>query len=441
MTGPAGKHLAAVLTVALTLRLGAVWYWQSQLGDRDFGFPDSESYWALGQAIAAGEPYQCGDEAYRVFRTPGYPLLLAPIHAMAAGRTALMLARAQAALLGTLAVAGVWWLTRLWFDRRAALGAAILAAVYPEAVVGSVLVLSEAPFCPLMLLHLGLWTLACRAGSPRRGLTWALLAGAVAGLATLMRPGWMLFVPVAMIAGALVPRPSSPEPATAGRKRVLWTGAASLTALAAVMAPWWIRNAAATGRFVPTTLQFGATLYDGLSPAATGASDMRFVADFTEALRADEQAGRADPRDFEFNLDRRHCDAAVAWAKAHPADALRLTAVKLGRTWNLWPNEGRMSSWPIRLAVALSYLPVMLLAAVGVVRTFRRGWPYWLGWLPAVYLSLLHAVFVGSIRYRLPAMLTLTALAGGALALAWKGKMQNEKCKSQNEDLAAQTEN
>jgi hypothetical protein len=39
-----------------------------------------------------------------------------------------------------------------------------------------------------------------------------------------------------------------------------------------------------------------------------------------------------------------------------------------------------------------------------------------LAWLPAVYLSLVHVVFVGSIRYREPAMLAMTVLAAGVLA-------------------------
>ena len=93
---------------------------------------DTESYWQLGKAIARGEPYEYGETHARVFRTPGYPVLLAPIFWLTDDhRTAVLLARAEAALLGTLAVLGVWGLTRLLFDDRAALLAAVLATFYP----------------------------------------------------------------------------------------------------------------------------------------------------------------------------------------------------------------------------------------------------------------------------------------------------------------------
>ncbi len=115
------RQLGLLLIVAFALRLAAGWAWQSRLAGR-FGMGDSESYWKLASAIATGQPYQYGPEHARVFRTPGYPLLLAPIVCLAGdGRDAVLLARAEAALLGTLAVLGVWWLTRLLFDDRAAL--------------------------------------------------------------------------------------------------------------------------------------------------------------------------------------------------------------------------------------------------------------------------------------------------------------------------------
>ena len=116
----------------------------------------------------------------------------------------MLLARAEAALLGTLAVLGVWWLTRLLFDDRAALLAAALATFYPGASRLSALVLSEAPFCPLMLLQLALWILAWRAPSrwPEHGP--GFCAGLAAGAATLMRPSWLLFTPFAVAVGMLV---------------------------------------------------------------------------------------------------------------------------------------------------------------------------------------------------------------------------------------------
>ena len=188
--------------LALVVRVAAAVYWQSRLHGQ-FGMPDSESYWTLAQTIAAGEPYACGpDGEYRVFRTPGYPLLLAPILAISSGTTAVMLARIEAALLGTAAVAGVWWLGRQLFDERAALLAAVFAAFYPGAIALSVMVLSEAPFCALLPVQLALWIAAWKAESPRRAGLLALTAGAVAGIATLMRPSWLLFTPFAVADGA-----------------------------------------------------------------------------------------------------------------------------------------------------------------------------------------------------------------------------------------------
>ena len=58
---------------------------------------------------------------------------------------------------------------------------------------------------------------------------------------------------------------------------------------------------------------------------------------------------------------------------------------------------------------------VLVLGLAGIWRTARRGWPYVLCFIPAVYFTLLHVVFVGSIRYRQPAMLVLIVPAAGWL--------------------------
>src|SRR5215216_2256769 len=91
----------AILAVALAVRLAAGVWWQQRLpADTKFFFGDSESYWHLGRAIAKGEPYQYGLEEARIFRTPGYPLLLAPLFLLFGTDPPLMAARALSALLG-----------------------------------------------------------------------------------------------------------------------------------------------------------------------------------------------------------------------------------------------------------------------------------------------------------------------------------------------------
>ena len=409
------RQLALLLLVAFALRIAAGGVWQARLDGR-FALGDSESYWQLGRAIAEGRPYVYGQQDAQVFRTPGYPLLLAPIFLLAGdGPGAVLLARAEAALFGTLAVLGVWWIALLLFDRQAAWIAALLAAFYPGAIVSSVLVLSEAPFCPLMLLQIALCILAWNAPPPNRRTAWGFAAGLAAGAATLMRPDWLLFTP---LAAAVLMMPRS-TPTAKQRAAIAFC---MILGLAAAMSPWWIRNARVTGRFVPTTLQVGASLYDGLNADADGSSNMDFVDRFIAEERLKSKGSTDGPSpEFEQRLDRRMRDEALAWAWANPGRTARLAGKKFLRMWNIWPNERRLSGWPIRLVVFFTYTPLLFFAIIGAGRTLGRGWPYILCWLPAVYLTMLHVVFVSSIRYREPAMLVLLALAAGEIGIRVSG--------------------
>jgi hypothetical protein len=203
------------------------------------------------------------------------------------------------------------------------------------------------------------------------------------------------------------------------------------------MAPWWIRNAVLTDRFVPTTLLVGASLYDGLHAGASGASDenMEFVNHFIiEQRRADAEwaashqvaqaertAGAAQSElrqrsTFEYRLNARMQAAALEWARKNVSGAIRLSLIKLGRTWSLWPNAGDFGNTPLRLLLTSSCLGVLVCAAAGAWWLRRQAlWLVVICLMPTVYFTLLHMVFVGSIRYREPAVLVLAALAGCAL--------------------------
>ena len=421
-------QFALLLTAALAMRLVVSAMWQAHLPGR-FGLGDSESYWSLGQTIAAGEPYRFGPDGPQVFRTPGYPLLLAPIFLLAGDDAPVCYGRLLSAVLGTLTLLPIYWLTCRLFDASAGMLAVLAAAFYPGAVAVGALVLTESPFSLLMLVQLALWAAACWAPSPGRSGLLALLAGIVAAAATLVRPSWLLFTPMAAVVGVLI-GPGKMGSGNASRRKSLGIATVMLVGLVLTMSPWWIRNARLAGRFIPTTLQVGASLYDGLNPTATGASDMRFVGPFTEQFWRTAPADAREGIALEVQLNDAFRRASIDWARSHPGRVAQLVGVKLLRMWNLWPNEPSLARWPIRLVVAITFLPVFALGVFGAWKTFGRGWPYIICWLPAVYFTLLHVVFVSSIRYRQPAMLGLMILAAGA-ATNWKqsGK-QEEKAES-----------
>jgi 4-amino-4-deoxy-L-arabinose transferase-like glycosyltransferase len=398
------SKLVCLLILAFALRLAAGVWWQSRLPpEARFAFGDSETYWHLGRALAHHQPFQYGSPDASIFRMPGYPLLLAGLFQFAPADPPVMWARGLGALLGTLAVAGVYRLGCELFTPTTALTAAALATFYPGAIAMSVFVLSEAPFCPLMLAHLAAWAASWREATPRRSTALAVLAGGLAGAATLMRPSWLAFVPFATMVGVAC---------SGQRKKHLAIGVAMMVGLIVVMAPWWVRNARLVGRFVPTTLQVGASLYDGLNPRADGSSEMSFVREF-------EAADRHRPADqgesAEYRLDRQMRDAALTWAAAHPVEVAKLAGVKFLRMWNIWPNGAEHGGWLAKLVMLLAYVPLLILAIVGAWRTRRAGWPYVLCWLPAVYFTALHMVFVSSIRYREPAMLAMLVLSAATL--------------------------
>ena len=407
--------LWAVLALALALRLAAGAWWQSRLApNQRFEFGDSDAYWVLAEHVAQGEPYEYGSPQARVFRMPGYPALLAAMLWLFGNNMPVIYARTLSAVLGTMAVAAVYWLSTTLFDRRTGLVAAFVAACYPGAISMSVVVLSEAPFCPLFLAQLAAWLKSWQAVDERRSLGWAVTSGVLGGLATLMRPDWLLFVPFVIFAGSVLTIKTPIQNPKSKIQNLLRHSKLSLVmslAVAAVMTPWWWRNFQQGYGFVATTLQVGASLYDGLNPRATGASDMSFVSEFI----AQERRRGFVKTAFEFRLDHRLFNAALRWAANNPARVAELAAIKFMRMWNLWPNDPQNRGGLMRLMTAATFLPAIGLALVGIWSTRRQLWPAALCWLPAVYLTLLHLIFVSSIRYREPPMLGLLVFTAVAI--------------------------
>ena len=410
----------ALLLLALFLRLGAAVYWQEKIcaknsvGVTPFFFGDSETYWELGRKIAEGKPYEFSEFRWQMFRTPGYPVILAPLFAMYGENPPVYAARFLGAILGTLTVAAVGWLSFLLFHNRdAARLAAFIVACDPCQILTSILVLSEAPFCLLMVLQIAFWIKGRENVAMRSVCLHFTLCGTLYAAAVYCRPSWLYFVPFAFlfeIVGLLLFR----KRWKIGLPRLLGTTMLVLVVFTLLMLPWWHRNYEISGRFVTTSLQMGPSLYDGLGPQADGSSRM----DFVDRFREEEQTNPSgDPNKdiYEYRVDNRMKQASIQWAKQNPGRVIELAGIKFVRFWNFWPNEPSFSSLPVRVLIFVTYVPVLVCAIGGIFTTWKRDFSFWLCWIPAVYFTALHLIFVSSLRYRIPAMLLLTVLATGFL--------------------------
>ncbi|MDR0704866.1 MAG: phospholipid carrier-dependent glycosyltransferase [Planctomycetaceae bacterium] len=389
--------------VALLLRVVAAGYWEYRAGAEQFYFGDSDTYWKLGQTIAHGKPYTYGDQT--IHRMPGYPVILSPLFLVFGDNPSIRAARFENIFIGTLTVFAAAWLARILFhDSALALIAGWITALDPLNIMMSVLVLSEAPFCLFLVLHIGYWVKAFRS-FPTTHWRFLLLSGLFAAIAVYCRPSWLYFIPFAVMFGTIF--------SLRNYKPILQSGVVIFIICTLCLIPWWIRNYHVSGHFVSTTLQVGSSLYDGLNPKATGASNMEFVEEFRNAeLRlSNNRSDKATENTLEYRLNQKMRQAAVHWAWKHPDLAWKLAKTKFFRLWNFQPNEESLSNFIVTILVFCTYCPVLALGLVGVIRSMFYDFSVRLLWIPAVYITGLHIIFVSSIRYRVPAMICFSILA------------------------------
>ena len=415
--------LVAVLGLALSLRLVAAFVVQQRLrpGEICLIAGDATGYWELGRKLAAGDDYAIYDPPRYVLRMPGFPALLA-VCQLVFGEN-LLATRLLLALVGTAACGLVYWLGCELFDPTTGLVAAALTAVWPTMILFSVLILSETLFAATMTASLiavakllselaqagatGGLPASAGATSPGTGGqaasgtpfgTLAVVTGVLIALTTCVRPTWLLAGP--FVAGVLL---------VVGRAhRRAWIAAALvLVGLAVTLAPWTLRNHRVTGHLVPTTLWVGPSLYDGLNPQADGSSHMEFV----------EREG-VYQRMSEYDADQHYRAKAWAFARENPGRAAWLGVLKLSRYLSPWPNADQFRHPVANIGLFTLFAAMIGLAAFGLWRHRHDPRAWLIPLVPFVYFALIHTVFVGSLRYRLPAEYPLMILtAAGLLSL------------------------
>jgi 4-amino-4-deoxy-L-arabinose transferase-like glycosyltransferase len=370
---------------------------------------DEREYLALAGSIASGagfvydETLETGT-AQRFGRAPGYPLFLATLDA---GRpmpvaTPARVKIAQSAIGGAI-VSLIGLLACASAGPRAGVVAAGLAALYPPLVWTPAYVLSETLFSAVALASAlvlqGAVDRAEAARSSRHGGALALLAGGLVGVAALIRPAMLLFLPLALV-WLLI------------RKRAV-LAIALIAAAAAVIAPWTLRNIRAHGRVVLIASEGGVTFWTGNHPLARGEGDL---AANPELKSADLAFRRAHPNLTAEELEPLYYRDALAWIFENPSAWAALVARKALYTVVPMGPSYALHSARYRVASVASYLVVLPFAIVGASRLRRsRRRPVAL-FLLAGSAVLVCLLFFPQERFRIPIIDPVLIVCAAALA-------------------------
>jgi len=422
--------LVVILLLALALRVG--WAATRPTSDKTLeGLPDQLEYLGLARNLVAGRGYwfidqRLADRVY-AFRTPGFPLFLAAWGANV--RVALIVQ----SVLAASTVLAVYLLALLLFPdtpdpridrrksrRRVALFAAALVAFNPFLVYFCGLLLSETVFSAMLMWAMVL-LLAGRgaAGERRPGYPW-LLGGFLLALSILVRPSAIGLPLLLGIAAAFVNRKRAgayheghPQ-SERGWPMPLGTTLLLLTLL--VLFPWAIRNRSTLHHWVWIDTNGGFTLYDGYNPDATGASDQKFV-QYMPQLRTMNEVQRS-----QYLQNR-----ALEFIRKNPRQALELAGAKFVRTWSPVPLSEQYSQQKYQIIGLCFALPLDVLVLWGLAAgNLTRSAKVFL-LLPAIYLSVVHMMTVGSLRYRLPAEPALAILAASVLGTAVRERQKTSE--------------
>ena len=392
--------LAGLLGVALVLRLGWGLLQPAVIDER---LPDQREYLELAENLIAGEGLWFYDPRFyqdvKAFRTPGYPVFLAALGANVRA------ARAAQALLDVSTVLAAYLLARKWMGHWPSFMAAFLVAFNPFLVYFSGLILTETLYTAMLA-----WGMVLLAWE--RNFLWG---GLVLAVSVLVRPSAVLLTVALGYAAVFATR----VPGEIDTKRRPWmrvpVGATMLVLTALVLTPWAVRNKTVVGTWVVLTTNGGVTKYDGFHPEADGSSDQRFLA--TKEFATLRQLN-------EVQRDRVLSEKANEWIRQtwreRPRDLMKLTLLKVARTWSPVPlSDDFGSRWIYRAAALAFSIPFYLLVVVGLWTGPRKGglsgWGKLFLLTPAVYFTLVHAMTVGSLRYRVPVEPLLAVLAASGV--------------------------
>lgn len=392
------RHLLLwVLMLAAGVRIAAAFLLGNQVQVLP-GTHDQVSYYALAQSLLAGQGYQFSENWYPFTpaHTPtahwsfAYPLYLVSVYALF-GDYPLLARLIQGVVGGVLLCLLIYKVGEHVTDRRVALVAAGLAAVYSYFIYYSVALMTET--FSILLILASLWLALELRASPGSRRHWLLL-GITLGVAALLRQTILLFAPVLLlwlfwqIRGRLFFR------------HVMLP----VVVIGLLILPWTVRNYLVYDQFLLLNSNAGYALYASNHPQlGTNWQNENVVVPLPPELEGLNEA----------TIDRALSRQGLSFVQQDPVRYFWLTLDKSLEYFKFWPEaqSSPLSNVARTLSIGLA-LPLMLAGIVISLRQWRR---FSLLYLFIATHSGIHLLSWPAPRYRLPVDAILLIFAGMAL--------------------------
>jgi 4-amino-4-deoxy-L-arabinose transferase-like glycosyltransferase len=366
------KPLLIVLSISLIVRLIFMWIYPDQ------HFPDAVAYRTIGKEIFSGDMV-----------TNNIYMPLYPIWSFITGGGIV-----QVFMDILISVVSVWLVFLLSFglfkNRLAALISSAIAAIYPHFLFYSVSGLTEVFFTFLLLLTFLLFY-------KKR----FFLAITISILSILVKPTFDFLNPILVIIFVGLVH-------TCGWKKVIQYLFIYSACYMLIMSPWWMHQYQKYGEFVRLNLGDGIVLYSGNNSLnKTGGGVGR------ESGASDMDLSKFNHFINPVNRNKAMKKEAIDYITNNPGRFIDLAGIKFLRFWRLWPYTDHYQQWYVIAASLLSY-GVILFLSVGFI--FRHAREHFRKLTPVfvlfTYLTLVHMITIGSIRYRFPLEPFLIIFAG-----------------------------
>lgn len=396
-------------------------------------YKDVDIYSKLASNISQGNGFvaESGGDPI-MHRAPLYPAFLAIIHSLFDEQSRTLAIIVAQAILDSLTAALLWWIGCQLFGSTVGLFAAWLFAAYPLSAYYTLRLMPEPLFTFFLIAFVAGLVQAMRSET----IASYGLCGALAGIATLVKPITIALAPFVAILLLVRQRRSV--------RHVLPRLAVMVCMSVLVIAPWTARNFAVSGAFVPVSTGGGAALWVGNNRISDGHEDdeirdeaqleafikrrreivMELVrekatsrstidkstdqAHYRPGAPMDTTLSHNAPVNIDPDVDRAFAHAAIEEMMESPLDAMGLLLRKFFRFWfDIYLPENRWAQ-PI-IYVVQSVL--LLLACYGVLVAMRSKVPVTELLAPIMYLALMYSLIVSTLRYSIPLTPILMLLA------------------------------